>query len=159
MERSIYSAKYCFVEKMARDGIMPQPSAAVLNEWFKWATENVQVSVDCIGKDIYVAQWQILQIIDSVIDEIFLLVYLRTSPEIVYERILKRNREEERTVSLEYLQSLHEMHEIWLYHKTMFSCPAPVLVLNADLDKSVIKEEYAKYEDNILNKIPLMSIA
>lgn len=54
MERSMYSAKYCFVEKMARDGIMPAPSAAVLNEWFKWATENVQVNVDCIGKHIYV---------------------------------------------------------------------------------------------------------
>lgn len=73
--------------------------------------------------------------------------------------MLKRNREEERSVSLEYLKSLHEMHENWLYHKTMFSCPAPVLVLNADLDKSMINQEYEKYEDNILNKIPLMSLA
>lgn len=73
--------------------------------------------------------------------------------------MLQRNREEERSVSLEYLRSLHEMHENWLYHKTMFSCPAPVLTLNADLDKSVIKKEYEKYEDNILNKIPLMSLA
>lgn len=89
----------------------------------------------------------------------FLLVYLRTSPEVVYHRILKRNREEERFVSLEYLRSLHEMHENWLYHKTIFSCPAPVLILNADLDKSVIREEYKKYEDNILNKIPIVSLA
>lgn len=89
----------------------------------------------------------------------FLLVYLRTSPEVVYQRMLTRNREEERSVSLEYLKSIHEMHENWLYHKTMFHCPAPVLVLNADLDKSVIKKEYEKYEDSILNKIPLMSLA
>lgn len=84
---------------------------------------------------------------------------MRTSPDVVYQRMLKRNREEERSVSLDYLRSLHEMHENWLYHKTMFSCPAPVFVLNADLDKSVIKKEYEKYEDNILNKIPLMSLA
>lgn len=54
IERSMYSAKYCFVEKMARDGIMAAPSAAVLNEWFKWITENVHVPVDCIGKELFI---------------------------------------------------------------------------------------------------------
>lgn len=48
----MYSAKYCFVEKMAKDGIMPAPSVAVLNEWFQWFTENVQIPVDCIGRNI-----------------------------------------------------------------------------------------------------------
>lgn len=82
-------------------------------------------------------------------------MYLRTSPEVVYQRMLKRNREEEKLVSLQYLKELHEMHDNWLYHKTMFTCPAPVIVLNADLDKSVIKEEYEKYEPHILNKIAI----
>lgn len=35
---------------MAKDGDMPAPSAAVLNEWFKWIIENVEVPVDLIGE-------------------------------------------------------------------------------------------------------------
>lgn len=54
------------------------------------------------------------------------LVYLRTDPEVVYQRIKARARPEEAQVSLEYLQQLHRMHEDWLYHKIAFSCPAPV---------------------------------
>ncbi|KAK4872208.1 hypothetical protein RN001_016332 [Aquatica leii] len=126
MERSIYSARYCFVEKMHRDGILPSPSASVINEWFKWTIANVDTSVD-------------------------LIIYLRTTPDVVYQRMQERNRKEEKTVSLTYLTEMHEMHENWLYHKTMFTCPAPVLVLNADLDKSVIAEEYERVEPHIFS--------
>ncbi|KAF2882834.1 hypothetical protein ILUMI_23346 [Ignelater luminosus] len=130
MERSIFSARYCFVEKMLRDGILPSPSGSVLNEWFKWVIAKSNVSVD-------------------------LIIYLRTSPEIVYQRMLARNREEEKSVPLTFLKELHEMHEEWLYTKTSFSCPAPVITLNGDLDKSVIIDEYKKYESHILNKAPV----
>ncbi|XP_018330376.2 deoxynucleoside kinase [Agrilus planipennis] len=128
MERSIFSARYCFIEKMKMDGLLPSPSHAVLDEWFKWITASCNVSVD-------------------------LIVYLRTSPEVVYERMLQRNRKEEKNVSLDYLKQLHEIHEDWLYRRSIFSCPAPVVTLNANLDQSVLKEEYKKWEPCILNKI------
>lgn len=134
MERSIYSAKYCFVEKMYRDGILPAPSAAVLNEWFKWITHKVDIPVD-------------------------LIVYLRSTPEVVYQRMLERNRSEERSVSLQFLKDLHEMHEDWLFHKTLFTCPAPVITLNADLDKSIIEEEYQKCESHVYDKFTAETIA
>lgn len=54
------------------------------------------------------------------------LVYLRTNPEVVFERIQARAREEESCVSLEYLKKLHELHEDWLFNRTQFICPAPV---------------------------------
>lgn len=76
---------------------------------------------------------------------------MRTTPEVVYERMMKRNRAEEKSVPLEYLQSLHELHEDWLYYKSLHSLPAPVVVLNADLDRSVITDEYEKCE-TILTK-------
>lgn len=38
---------------MLRDGIMPSPSASVINEWFKWITTNMNVSVDLIGKSCF----------------------------------------------------------------------------------------------------------
>ncbi|KAF7286961.1 deoxynucleoside kinase-like [Rhynchophorus ferrugineus] len=132
MERSIYSARYCFVEKMKQDGLIPQASAAVIDKHFQWIRENVDITVD-------------------------LIVYLRTTPEVVYERMLKRNRSEEKSVSLEYLQALHQIHEDWLYHKSLFDLPANVLVLNANLDKSAICEEYLKVEGHILNKSVLIN--
>ncbi|CAG9831997.1 unnamed protein product [Diabrotica balteata] len=130
MERSLYSARYCFVEKMSRDGLMPPASVAVIDEWFKYITATDEAQID-------------------------LIVYLRTSPDIAYERILKRNRSEEKTVAFEYIKALHDIHEDWLYNKTLHNCKAPVIVLNADLDRSVIEEEYEKYEPHILNKKPI----
>ncbi|XP_030748335.1 deoxynucleoside kinase-like [Sitophilus oryzae] len=127
MERSIYSARICFVEKMKQDNLISHAAAAVIDKHFQWIKENTDLKVD-------------------------LIVYLRTDPQTVYDRMIKRNREEEKTVSLDYLQALHQIHEDWLYHKTIFELPAEVLVLNANLDKSVINEEYSKFEPLILNK-------
>nr|XP_022913829.1 deoxynucleoside kinase-like [Onthophagus taurus] len=130
MERSIYSVRYCFVDNMQREGLMPAPSVAVLNEQFNWLQSKPEAKVD-------------------------LVVYLRTSPEIVYERMLQRNRDEEKTVSIEYLKKLHDVHENWLYYKNAYSCPAPVLVLDANLDKKTIVKEYIKSEKLILNKLSI----
>lgn len=67
--------------------------------------------------------------------------------------MLARNRAEEKSVPLQYLQQLHELHEDWLYYKTLHTCPAPVIILNADKDKNVIQEEYEKCEPHILQNI------
>lgn len=45
-----------------------------------------------------------------------LIVYLRTSPEVAYDRIKKRARDEESCVPIEYLKDLHTLHENWLIH-------------------------------------------
>lgn len=42
-------------------------------------------------------------------------IYLRAQPETCHQRLLRRAREEESTVSLDYLTQLHEKHEGWLY--------------------------------------------
>lgn len=130
MERSVYSARYCFVEKMSRDGLMPEPSVAVLDKWFEYITQLPDTGLD-------------------------LIVYLRTTPEVAYDRILKRNRSEEKTVPFEYIKALHDIHEDWLYNKTLHERPAKVLCLNGDLDRSVILEEYEKYVPHILNNMPI----
>lgn len=47
------------------------------------------------------------------------LVYLRTDPEVAYQRIKTRNRSEEKDVPFEYIKNLHELHDKWLnVHKT-----------------------------------------
>ncbi|RZB39058.1 dNK and/or AAA 18 domain containing protein [Asbolus verrucosus] len=134
MERSIYSVRNCFVEQMARSKCLDECSVSVFDEWFKWTKENCDLSID-------------------------LIVYLRTSPEIAYERTVKRNRPEEQTVSFNYIRDIHNMHEDWLYHKTLFKCPAPVLIIDANLDKSIIQEEYLKCKTQIFTNRAFKAIA
>lgn len=54
----------------------------------------------------------------------FRIVYLRTDPEVAYERIGQRGRSEENSIKLEYLQSVHKYHEDWLVHNpNKLPCP------------------------------------
>ncbi|XP_046662371.1 LOW QUALITY PROTEIN: deoxynucleoside kinase-like [Homalodisca vitripennis] len=121
MERSIYSARYCFVENLLRNNVLAPPSYAVLDEWFQWIVKNFDTHGD-------------------------LIVYLRTEPEVVYQRMKSRARTEEAQVPLEYLQQLHQMHDDWLLHKSVFSCPAPVIVIDANKELSDMMEEYERCE-------------
>lgn len=100
MERSIYSARHCFVENMLRTEVLHQGMYNILQEWYEYFTANIHIQAD-------------------------LIVYLRTTPEVVYERMKKRGRSEESTVPLEYLHQLHELHENWLINGHQYR-PAPV---------------------------------
>ncbi|XP_042677268.1 thymidine kinase 2, mitochondrial isoform X2 [Centrocercus urophasianus] len=99
MERSIHSAKYIFVENLYRSGKMPEVDYVVLSEWFDWIQNNTDVSVD-------------------------LIVYLQTSPEVCYERLKRRCREEEKIIPL---------------------------VIGADHDVQKMIEKYEENRDQILN--------
>jgi len=99
---------------------MPQCEYDVLDEWFKWVIQNLDIKVD-------------------------LIIYLRTSPEVVFERVVKRKRDEEKIVSLDYIKKLHALHENWLYHKSTFSLPAPVITINGNLNLEEMETEYNKY--------------
>ena len=145
MERSMFSARYCFVEKMLANGTLHEGMYHVLQEWYEFINEHHKIQCD-------------------------LIVYLRTSPEIAYERIKKRARDEESCVPFEYLKDLHELHENWLIHgqyyrpsqvrhhfikvlcKINFRC-LQVLVLDADLDLENIASEYVRSENSILKPI------
>lgn len=78
-ERSLFSAKYCFVKNLREEGKLAEPECAVLDAWFQNIVNNNAVQPTAI-------------------------IYLRTSPVVAYERLVKRNRAEEGTVQLEYLQ-------------------------------------------------------
>lgn len=52
MERSIYSARYCFVENMMRSGSLHPAEFSVLDEWFKFIIHQVPIEADLIGKVI-----------------------------------------------------------------------------------------------------------
>ena len=66
-----------------------------------------------------------------------LLLFVRVN-QVCAERLKMRNRPEEQSIPLDYLQALHEKHEAWLHHRAI-TCPgldsslAP-LVLDCNVD-------------------------
>ncbi|XP_059610560.1 deoxynucleoside kinase [Phlebotomus argentipes] len=127
MERSMYSARYCFVENMVRSGMLHPGMYNILEEWYNSIESMVNVQAD-------------------------LIVYLRTDPEVAYERVRARARSEESCVPLEYLREIHERYENWLIHGQHHR-PAPVMVLDGNLDLSLIGDEYVRSESSILKPI------
>ena len=64
-----------------------------------------------------------------------LVVYIRSDPTILQQRIQARGREEEEgdQLSQEYLTDLHQRHEEWLVRE-QFPVPAPLTILDGNLD-------------------------
>ena len=104
-ERSIYSDNKLFAENLMEDGKMNQIEWKLYENWFNWLSHTF----DAKPKGI---------------------IYLRCEPEIAYERVKKRSRSEEDTISLEYLKRLHDYHEKWLMNQT----DIPVLVIEVTDD-------------------------
>ncbi|XP_022328784.1 thymidine kinase 2, mitochondrial-like [Crassostrea virginica] len=125
MERSIYSAKYCFVENMYSSGVMHGLEYVVLTEWFNWIIKNNHCHLD-------------------------LIVYLQTKPETVHKRIRERDRKEELNISMDYLEKLHALHEEWLVEQSKFSLPSKVLVIPADSSLEEMQQMYDKRKKEIL---------
>ena len=126
MERSLYSARYCFVENLFESGRIQKSEYTVLVEWFEFLTTRVN-EVD-LGVD--------------------LIVYLRTSPEKAMERIQSRSRGEESLIPMIQVKNLHDLYEKWLIEEK-FPRPAPVVTINADKNIEQMVEEYIKQEPTI----------
>jgi len=71
------------------------------------------------------------------------IIYLRCDPNTAYERIKKRNREEEKNITLEYLEKLHKYHEMWLSSKEN------VLIIDCDREFEMDKT----YQNEIINMV------
>ncbi len=109
MERSIYSGYYCFAHNSYAQGFMTGLEWHMYQEWF-----NVLVK-KCKNPRGF--------------------IYLRVTPEVAYERIRKRNRHAEKTLSLAYLKQIHHQHELFLLKKQHTISPLkdiPILVLDCN---------------------------
>ena len=129
MERSLFSARYCFVENLKRNKSIHTSEYNVLVAWFDFLTQNLDIFMN-----------------------IDLIIYLKTSPEVVFTRIQKRNRVEEQAMSLTYLQNLHDVHEEWLINKH-FPCPAPIWIIEADKSIKDMTSDVLNVKHFIMNKL------
>ncbi|XP_026822340.1 deoxynucleoside kinase-like [Rhopalosiphum maidis] len=125
MERSIYSARNIFVENLYKDNLMAAPEYSVLDAWYKWLIGNVEIESD-------------------------LIIYLRTDPEVAYQRIKTRNRFEEKDVSFEYIEHLHNLHDKWLnVHNTDVPKNIPVVIVDANQSMDSVRKQFKGIRDLI----------
>ena len=119
-ERSVLTDKNVFSKNCYESGLMNDMEYSVYTEMFGYL--NSQTNLRPNG-----------------------IIYIKTPPETCMSRINERNRSEEVSIPLDYLQSLHRCHEDWLLNQKKI----PVLVLDGSLD--------FKNDENVKNEF-LMKI-
>jgi len=110
LERSVYSDRYCFAKNAFELGLMTPLEWGLYREWFEWLAQSRLTSPAGF-------------------------IYLKTDPQVCFERLSQRARAEEASVSLDYLELLHNKHEEWLIHKkdiAPYISQVPVLVLDCN---------------------------
>lgn len=132
IERSLQNNRYCFLENHRKEETLQPAELSVLYNWFSFLENNMDISLD-------------------------LIVYLRTSPEVAYERLKKRGRKEEAGVPMEFIQHLHQCYEEWLISEKFGAPPAPVLILDADQGIESMLKTYEKYTDEIRGVKPYVT--
>lgn len=89
--------------------------------------------------DLHEMEWNVYNLWHGHIREIFGqpiagTIYLRATPEKCMERIQKRKRQSEDTISIDYVRDLHHKHEEWLMGSKRLSGEEGLLVLNANAE-------------------------
>lgn len=112
IERSIGSVKNVFLRAHMRLETMDSVQVKILEHWHNFLEEHLPVQID-------------------------LMIYLRVNPEVALRRLKKRSRPEERKITIEYLRTLAELYDQWMYNGTGMK----VITLNADASpKSMLKQ-------------------
>jgi deoxynucleoside kinase len=112
------SARRCFVKNAYRNGSLHEGGFLVLEEWYEFVNEFHPIRCDAI-------------------------VYLKTTPEVAFNRVQERAREEESKLDLQYLQQLHDRHEE-LLNNLHYPLDIPIITIDANKNFNEIQEEFQK---------------
>jgi len=118
MERSITAARKVFIENLRPQ--LTVGEVEILDAWYNLLVSRPEF--------------------DTKVD---LIIYLRTSPQVAYERMKSRARSEEASLPLQHFKRLHKLHEDWLMGESENTRP-PVIVIDANEDISSLARTYRK---------------
>lgn len=134
VERSIYSGKYCFAQVAKEIGTMSSLEWSLYKKI--WDRESIRVVQKPAG-----------------------FIYLRTSYEICYKRIMSRGRFEEKPISLNYLKALEDKHEDWFERQKgvddyVLSLPRLILDFSQDFSANkIMQEQYLQLIKDFIAKM------
>jgi len=126
LERSIYSGFHCFAYNGYLSKFLQPVEWEVFKQWFDFAVRKCEAPRG--------------------------FIYLQADPETSYERTKKRNRAEESTLPLDYINQIHQRHEEFLVHKKNVHHSIkdiPVLVLDCNKDLTVDEATLYSYLEKI----------
>jgi len=103
VERSVFTHRNVFAKTCYENELMNELEWNDYISWFDWLSEEFNIKPGGY-------------------------IYLQADPKISYERITKRSRDGEGTITFDYINELHKKHEAWLLNEPN------VLVLNVDED-------------------------
>ena len=118
IERSIYTDKLVFARTLFDTEKMTSLEWNMYNRWFDWLSE------ECFTRTKRPSGF----------------IYIRADPKTSYDRMLKRERSEEKCVPLDYLTTVSEYHDQWLMQEGQ----EDVLVINVDKDFESTPEEWER---------------
>jgi deoxyadenosine/deoxycytidine kinase len=142
-ERSVLTDRNVFAKLLNESGKISLLEWELYNNWYQWLLNDYNLKPDII-------------------------FYLYVSAETSYDRLLKRNREEETGITIEYMRDLSTKHIEWLVpedkrHKleekdwTYFELEHPshrqIIVLNGNIDLADREDYYDELVDIIINKL------
>lgn len=127
MERSIFSARYCFIEILLENNKIKKEEYDILHKWYEYIDKNINLNPN-------------------------LIIYLRAPPEKVFERIKERERQEESNIAFDYIYRLHELHEDWLVHRK-YGHSIPVLILDASVSADEVQKEFGRVKDKFTSHL------
>lgn len=82
-----------------------------------------------------------------------LAVYVRCGVDVLASRIRRRGRLEESGLSRKFLTDIQGRHDDWLVHKnSSFPVPAPVLVLDGNLELNDFLDEVDRKLSTVLSR-------
>jgi len=125
IERSIYTDRNVFAKACREDSLISDIEWNDYCGWFDWLTDEFKIQPTGF-------------------------IYLRCEPEISYERIKKRSRSGEESISLDYLQKLHQKHDQWLLHEE--KTPVVVIDVNEDFEDNPEKLQ------NMIDKVKMIFV-
>lgn len=88
-ERSLQSIKNVFIPALHANGAIDTITNHVFDKWFESIEDSNDVHPDII-------------------------IYVKTNPNLLLNRIKERGRPEESKIDLIYLKQIHELHELWI---------------------------------------------
>ena len=125
-ERSLDTTKHCFIKALLQTKAIKEVEKTILSQFATFLKQYTELPD--------------------------LIIYIRTSPSTVYERIKQRGRSEERKVDQNYLTLLHSLHEKWILKQKK----GLVFIIDGNLKFEELEIEYlnciAAIEQAIFNR-------